>query len=171
MAIWSLVGFDLVGHLHLEHGKSTEFGSFGSKSMKVWLKMNQIGWKGWHVLLDLPMLVWETFEWYFVFYNQSSFFSFLFEETKNHCVLLFCICVIFLGLYLLKSLNPFIICSPWVACFLGKCCYRNVEFLDPCLWFIFQTWTDVKLTSPQLSRVSMFKLSLRNLTLQPVSSR
>ncbi|XP_048319868.2 phosphomevalonate kinase, peroxisomal isoform X2 [Ziziphus jujuba] len=31
-------------------------------------------------------------------------------------------------------------------------------------------WTDVKLTSPQLSRESMFKLSLKNFTLQPASS-
>ncbi|CAL0305441.1 unnamed protein product [Lupinus luteus] len=31
-------------------------------------------------------------------------------------------------------------------------------------------WTDVKLTSPQLSRESMYKLALKNLTLQPVSS-
>ncbi|KAB5564269.1 hypothetical protein DKX38_004323 [Salix brachista] len=32
-------------------------------------------------------------------------------------------------------------------------------------------WTDVKLTSPQLSRESMYKLSLKNLMLQCVSSR
>ncbi|KAK7282588.1 hypothetical protein RIF29_11495 [Crotalaria pallida] len=31
-------------------------------------------------------------------------------------------------------------------------------------------WTDVKLTSPQLSRESMYKLALKNLTIQPVSS-
>ncbi|XP_031391709.1 phosphomevalonate kinase, peroxisomal [Punica granatum] len=32
------------------------------------------------------------------------------------------------------------------------------------------SWTDVKLTSPQLSRESMYKLSLKQLTLQPISS-
>ncbi|KAM7257708.1 hypothetical protein ACFE04_013449 [Oxalis oulophora] len=32
-------------------------------------------------------------------------------------------------------------------------------------------WTDVKVTSPQLSRESFYKLSLKNATLQPVSSR
>jgi hypothetical protein len=32
-------------------------------------------------------------------------------------------------------------------------------------------WTDVKLTSPQLSRESMYKLSLNHLTLQSVSAR
>ncbi|KAF2591410.1 hypothetical protein F2Q70_00038948 [Brassica cretica] len=32
-------------------------------------------------------------------------------------------------------------------------------------------WTDVKLTSPQLSRESMYKLSLKHLTLQCVSAR
>lgn len=36
---------------------------------------------------------------------------------------------------------------------------------------IFQQWTDVKLTSPQLSRESMYKLSLKHLTLQCVSAR
>ncbi|MFQ6637789.1 hypothetical protein Gotur_012450 [Gossypium turneri] len=33
------------------------------------------------------------------------------------------------------------------------------------------SWTDVKLTSPQLSRESMYKLSRKHLTLQCVSSR
>jgi phosphomevalonate kinase len=33
-----------------------------------------------------------------------------------------------------------------------------------------QKWTDVKLTSPQLSRESMYKLSLNHLTLQSVSA-
>nr|XP_027085082.1 phosphomevalonate kinase, peroxisomal-like [Coffea arabica] len=31
-------------------------------------------------------------------------------------------------------------------------------------------WTDVKLTSPQMSRETIYKLSLKHLTLQPVSS-
>lgn len=34
----------------------------------------------------------------------------------------------------------------------------------------YQGWTDVKLTSPQLSRESLYKLSLKHLTLQNVSS-
>jgi len=43
-------------------------------------------------------------------------------------------------------------------------------------WIFFlydacQAWTDVKLTSPQLSRESIYKLSLKNLMLQCVSSR
>ncbi|KAM6556560.1 hypothetical protein CsatB_003579 [Cannabis sativa] len=36
---------------------------------------------------------------------------------------------------------------------------------DSCFW----AWTDVKVTSPQLNRESMYKLSLKNLTLQSVS--
>ena len=35
----------------------------------------------------------------------------------------------------------------------------------------FQAWTDVKLTSPQLSRESLYKLALKNLALQCCSSR
>jgi len=41
-------------------------------------------------------------------------------------------------------------------------------------FFLFdacQAWTDVKLTSSQLSRESIYKLSLKNLMLQCVSSR
>lgn len=33
-----------------------------------------------------------------------------------------------------------------------------------------QAWTDVKLTSPQMSRETMYKMSLKHLTLQCVSS-
>nr|AOV62771.1 phosphomevalonate kinase [Morus alba] len=42
------------------------------------------------------------------------------------------------------------------------------HLLSPDSWA--WAWTDVKLTSPQLSRESMYKLSLKNLTLQCVSS-
>ncbi|CAN0910194.1 Phosphomevalonate kinase, peroxisomal [Linum grandiflorum] len=40
--------------------------------------------------------------------------------------------------------------------------------LDPASWA--WSWSDVKLTSPQLGRESMYKLNLKNLTLQSVSS-
>lgn len=35
----------------------------------------------------------------------------------------------------------------------------------------FQSWMDVKLTSPQLGRETAYKLSVKNFTLQSVSSR
>ncbi|GMN73724.1 hypothetical protein TIFTF001_055374 [Ficus carica] len=43
------------------------------------------------------------------------------------------------------------------------------DHLKPDSWA--WAWTDVKLTSPQLTRESMYKLSLKNVTLQNVSSR
>lgn len=50
------------------------------------------------------------------------------------------------------------------------------EFLSlKCFLLVFsnisQAWTDVKVTSPQLSRETMYKLSLKNSTLQCISSR
>lgn len=45
------------------------------------------------------------------------------------------------------------------------CLLKSFDFL------VFQGWSDVKLTSPQLSRETVYKLSLKNLTLESVSSR
>lgn len=39
------------------------------------------------------------------------------------------------------------------------------------LFITFQAWADVKLTSPQMARETMYKMSLKHLTLQCVSSR
>ena len=45
-------------------------------------------------------------------------------------------------------------------------------FLTHSLLLIFlQAWTDVRLTSPQLSREALYKLALKNLTIQTVSPR
>ncbi|KAJ8568182.1 hypothetical protein K7X08_020904 [Anisodus acutangulus] len=38
------------------------------------------------------------------------------------------------------------------------------------IYLNFQAWADVKLTSPQMERETLYKLSLRHLNLQPVSS-
>ena len=68
----------------------------------------------------------------------------------------------------------------WVctsSIFFSFVCYLKVIMLCQCekkadtkLLFL-QKWTDVKLTSPQLSRESIYKLSLKHLTLQCVSAR
>lgn len=72
----------------------------------------------------------------------------------------------------------------WVCILFSFMCYWEVILLQH--WGVFmlcetivglfvclfcQKWTDVKLTSPQLSRESMYKLSLNHLTLQSVSAR
>ena len=51
------------------------------------------------------------------------------------------------------------------------CYFWKVEVLLVHVLEISQSWTDVKLTSPQLEREGNYKLSLKNSTFQSVSSR
>lgn len=44
-------------------------------------------------------------------------------------------------------------------------------FYSLLLLIFIQAWTDVRLTSPQLSREALYKLALKNLDIQTVSSR